>query len=225
MLNQTLREFELLIIDDGSQDATIEIAERLAKEDGRIVLLRNIQNAGVSISRNLGVAHARGEWIAFWDSDDLWRKDKLEEQFSLGTLTGADLIYSAAQCISEEGRVLDREFTVPACVDYKSILRKNDLICSSVLLRRELALRFPFPSGRTLHEDYICWTAVLKNGCRTAGVQKPLVLYRIWKGSKSYNKIRSAGMMLKSYQFLRLPISMRAVCFFHYTLHGLSRHF
>lgn len=74
MLRQTWRDFELLIIDDGSQDATAEIAERLAEEDGRIVLLRNRKNAGVSASRNLGVAEAVGEWVAFLDSDDLWRE-------------------------------------------------------------------------------------------------------------------------------------------------------
>ena len=225
VLNQTWTEFELLVIDDGSRDSTVEIVKGLMAEDHRIRLLENPENAGVSASRNLGVQQARGEWIAFLDSDDLWREDKLERQFSLGGLTGVDLIYSAAQCISEEGYVLDREFQVPVCVDYQSILRKNDLICSSVLLRRELALRFPFPVDQTLHEDYICWTNVLKNGCRAAGVPLPLVLYRIRKGSKSYNKIRSAGMMLRSYQFLELPISTRAVCFFHYALHGLSRHF
>lgn len=226
MLAQTWEELELLVIDDGSRDGTLEIVRRLAGEDGRIRLLENEENAGASESRNRGVREARGEWIAFLDSDDLWREDKLERQIELMERhSDADLVYTGAACLDEDGRDLHREFQVPAQVDYASILRKNDLICSSVLLRRELALSFPFPTERTLHEDYICWVNILKAGSCAAGIQRPLVLYRIRRGSKSHNKIRSAGMVLRSYRYLKLPVSMRIVCFFHYALHGLGRHF
>lgn len=224
VLRQTWTEFELLVIDDCSRDSTAEIAERLAAEDGRITLLRNAENAGVSASRNRGVREARGEWIAFLDSDDLWREDKLERQLELQRRAEADLIYSGAGCLDGDGRVLRREFKVPAQIDYASILRKNDLICSSVLLRRKLALSQPFVCGRDLHEDYICWVCLLAQGCRTAGVQAPLVWYRIRRDSKSHDKIQSAWMMWRSYQILNLPMHIRIHSFSTYALHGLRRY-
>ena len=77
VLAQTYRDFELIVVDDGGTDATLEALARLA---GELRLLRRAKQGGVSAARNLGVAAARGEWLAFLDSDDLWRPDKLARQ-------------------------------------------------------------------------------------------------------------------------------------------------
>ncbi len=77
VLAQTFRDFELLVVDDGSTDATLEA---LAPFAGRLILLKRRRNRGVAAARNLGIAAAQGEWLAFLDSDDLWLKDRLARQ-------------------------------------------------------------------------------------------------------------------------------------------------
>ena len=77
VLAQTIRDYELIVVDDGSTDATLEA---LISLEGRLTVLRRESRRGVSAARNLGAAAARGDWLAFLDSDDLWLPDKLARQ-------------------------------------------------------------------------------------------------------------------------------------------------
>ena len=82
VLRQTYTDFELLIVDDGSQDDTREVVEAMAIEDDRIRYIRQEINQGASAARNEGVRQAKNPLIAFQDSDDMWRRDKLEKQMT-----------------------------------------------------------------------------------------------------------------------------------------------
>ena len=77
---QTYKNWELIIVDDCSGDDTIEIVQGFIKDDNRIILYRNSSNSGAAISRNVALKEARGKWVAFLDSDDLWEPTKLEKQ-------------------------------------------------------------------------------------------------------------------------------------------------
>jgi len=71
-LGQTMSDLEIIIVDDASTDATLEIAGRIAAQDSRVRVLHNERNSGPSVSRNRAIAAARGEWIAILDADDSW---------------------------------------------------------------------------------------------------------------------------------------------------------
>lgn len=104
VMNQTFINWELIIIDDGSADHSIEIAAAFAAGDERIRLLQHPggKNRGVSASRNLGVQQAKGEWIALLDADDVWLPQKLEKQFKIvQTNKDLSLIYSKAETVFE----------------------------------------------------------------------------------------------------------------------------
>ena len=78
VLNQTYNNWELIIVDDCSTDDTEEIVNAI--KDNRIKFLKNSTNSGAAISRNKAIKEAKGKWIAFLDSDDLWKKEKIEKQ-------------------------------------------------------------------------------------------------------------------------------------------------
>lgn len=223
VLRQTWTEFELLIVDDCSRDSTAEIAERLAAEDSRIAVLRSTENAGVSVSRNMGVARAGGEWIAFLDSDDLWREDKLERQLALlERYPDAVLSYTASAFMDESGRMYSYVMEAEAETTYATLLRRNLLSCSSVMVRRDVMLRHPM-GGDRMHEDYAAWLSVLRETRCAYGLNEPLLIYRVRRDSKSGRRLRSAGMLYRSYRYVgcsALGAGLLTLC---YTVHSISK--
>ena len=107
VLGQTYGNFELIIVDDASDDKTAEIVSRLAAGDGRIKILTNNTNTGRLRSRIKAAENANGEWVAFIDADDLWRPCKLEKQIELRDSSGCDLIYTASAFVDGNGKRYD----------------------------------------------------------------------------------------------------------------------
>ncbi len=83
VLKQTYSEWELILIDDCSEDASLSIAKSFAERDSRIKILQMPENGGMASAINLGCQNAQGRYIAFLDSDDLWLPNKLEAQVNL----------------------------------------------------------------------------------------------------------------------------------------------
>lgn len=103
---QTYRNWELIVVDDCSEDGTVEIVQEHQKQDDRIRLLRNAVNSGAAVSRNAALRQAKGRWIAFLDSDDLWMPDKLEKQIKFMTENDYAFSYHEYVEIDEEDRPL-----------------------------------------------------------------------------------------------------------------------
>lgn len=204
VIRQTYPHWELIVIDDGSMDGTGDILKEYSLHESRVRYLANGRNAGVSATRNRGAAEAKGAWIAFLDSDDLWRPDKLEKQMELlRKHPQADLIFTGSAFIDSKGRLLSYHLKVPRKISYRELLKQNMISCSSVLIRRELILRYPMEHD-DMHEDYAVWLQILKNGGRAYGINEPLLIYRLSETSKSGNKKKAAIMTYKVYRFMGL---------------------
>ena len=103
VLSQTYKDWELIIVDDCSTDNTDEIVKPYLR-DSRIIYKRNEKNSGAAISRNRALREAKGKWIAFLDSDDLWMPEKLEKQISFMKKNGYHFSYTNYQEINENGK-------------------------------------------------------------------------------------------------------------------------
>ena len=222
-LGQTLQNIEVIVVDDGSDDGTAKVLEAISEQDVRVRIITLSKNGGVANARNVGTEAAKADWLAFLDSDDLWESDKLERQLALADETGAKLLYTDASCIDGAGQPTGRRFKVPASVTYRQALTGNDLVCSSVLIDRALYLRHPMERS-DLHEDYLCWLAVLKEGVTAVGIREPLIRHRVYRGSKSGNKLRSARMAWNTYRHLGFGFFRRLRCFLGYCVHGVKRY-
>lgn len=205
VLNQTFPNFEILIIDDCSQDRTVEIVEKYVIFDNRIRLISNKNNKGVSYTRKRGIEEAKGEWIAILDSDDMWRPEKLEKQIKVQEEKNADLIFTGSAFMNNRGELISGYLHAPSQVSYRQLLKQNVLSNSSAFVRKELYEKY-YAEGDWMHEDFATWLCILKSGKLAYGVDEPLMVYRIAKFSKSGNKVKAAKMNWKTYRHIGLNV-------------------
>ncbi len=223
--SQSFQDWELIILDDGSKDDTLAIAGKLAAEDSRIRLCPNQKNMGVSATRNRGVSLAQHELIAFLDSDDIWKPEKLEKQVAcLENQPDAALCFTASAFIFEDGRPSDSLLTVPEKVTRKDLLKQNVISCSSVLARRRDLLDDPMPDGTNLHEDYAVWLSLLGRYPYAVGVNEAMLVYRVSTGSKSGNKVKAAKMQWRTYRYCRIGLFRSAVSFVSYAWRSVRKY-
>jgi len=142
ILNQSFRDFEFLIINDGSTDNTSEVLSRYAKQDDRIKIIDNTENIGLTKSLNKAIAEARGEYIARMDDDDISFTSRLEKQLKFMENNPAVVLCgSLALVINDKGEEINKKGLV---VSYKDIKKKllfnNQFIHSSLFFKKEIGL-------------------------------------------------------------------------------------
>lgn len=222
---QTHQRWELIVIDDGSSDATRRIVREWEARDPRVKLLKNRENQGVSLARNRGVRHARYPFIAFLDSDDAWLPEKLELQLAeLENHPEAAICCTATAFLDCRGCRLRHIFQVPDSLTYRDLLPQNAICCSSVLARAEYVRRFPMVPDPDIHEDYALWLAILGVTPRAVGVDRALTIYRVNPAGKSGNKFRSAWMQWRTYLHIGLTRRLAAFYFTQYALRGVKKY-
>lgn len=221
---QTYGIWELIIVNDCSSDGTECIVTQYMQKDNRIHLINNKQNAGVSEARNIGITSSNGKWIAFLDSDDKWKNEKLEKQVKLLTekpLT--DLVFTGSAFINQQGVFSKYILNVPEKIKYRQLLKQNIISCSSVVVRKKLAQNYRMQYD-DMHEDYAVWLQILKAGYFAAGINEPLLIYRISDHSKSSNKKIAAKMTFKVYRFMNLNYIKSVYFFLHYAVKSINKY-
>lgn len=191
VIAQTLTDWELIVMDDGSQDSTVDIAQRMAKEDSRIAVVRNEANMGVAKTRNRGMDLAAGSYVALLDCDDVWYPEKLEKQVALAQKTGADVVYCSYAIVDASGSKKCDDFLVPETTDFDAFLTKSVISCSTVLMSRKIVEKYRF-DGSYYHEDLALWLKLLNDGYLACGVRDVLAAYRVMDGTRASNKLKSA---------------------------------
>ena len=221
---QTVCDWELIVIDDCSKDGTAQVVEEFTREDPRVQLHRNEQNMGVARTRNRGLKLSRGEFVAFLDSDDAWRPEKLAMQLSCFQQTGADLVYTSYAIVDADGKQQCDDFLVPETVSFEELLKENVIGCSTVMLPMKVMERTAF-SEDFFHEDYVLWLQLLCSGRKAVGITNVLVDYYFHLDSKAGNKQKAAQKRWKIYRdYLRFSTLKSAWYFVQYALAGLRKY-
>jgi len=191
VLKQDHKDFELLIIDDGSTDGTSELCKLYAsREAANTVRYIYQKNGGVSSARNNGIRCARGEYVAFLDDDDIWLPQKLSEQMNLIESRGDDrfgLCYTALELITEQSaRTGEIQSLNADGFVFREMLYKNLVVCtSSVIVPKKIFDVVGFFDESSSHaEDYDLWLRISKK-YNIYSIDKPLVLYRRHKNKLS----------------------------------------
>lgn len=193
VLGQTWQDWELLVVDDCSKDETRNVVLEFAARDSRIHLISLDKNNGAPAApRNIGVRRASGEWIAFLDADDIWHPEKLALQMKAAELNEAGFVSSKMKDFTDDALLhFDPVLNAAAqAVTFWQQRIKGRIPTSSVLIKRELMLRFPFNEDIRYKavEDYDCWLKILDAGVEHWKVQYPLLSYRRIAGQISGSK-------------------------------------
>ena len=211
VLNQTITDFELLVINDGSQDGTVEIVECIS--DSRIQVF-SYPNAGQSTSRNRGIELAKGDYISFIDADDLWTSDKLEAQLkALQANPKAGVAYSWTDWIDESSQLLGKGSHNTEQGEVFTKLLLNDFVAngSNALIRRDALTEVGgFDPSVTPAEDWDLWLRLAAR-YEFVAVRSPQILYRISPNSASFNvwKMESSSLQVIDKAFAVAPQSLQ----------------
>lgn len=224
ILTQSYRDLELIVVNDCSQDGTKGIIEEYVRADERVRLINNEVNSGVSVSRNKAVAAAKGEYIAFLDSDDIWKQGKLEKQLKVMEDNNAVLSYTSSAFIDQDGKPYNYVMEAEEKTTLDTLLRKNLISCSSAMVRASVMKKIRMPGDR-MHEDYYVWLKILKKYKYAYGVKEPLLIYRLSSNSKSSGRIKSAVMIYNTYHAVGYNAAEAGFLTLRYTIHSVSKRF
>ena len=213
---------EVIVVGDCCpQDLTEVLAPY--REDPRVKILRNETNLGAAGSRNVGVAAATGEYIAFLDADDIWAPEKLQKQLALIREKDSVLCATARELMTPEGELTGRVIPVKETITYKELLKHNSINCSSVLMKAEVAKAFPMEHEDS-HEDYILWLKILQKYGFACAVNEPLLRYRLSNTGKSGSKLHSAKMTFKVNRYMGFGTVSACLLFASYAFHGVMKY-
>lgn len=221
---QTYTNWELLITDDCSQDNTISIIKEYQKSDNRIFLFRLEKNAGAGIARNNSIQKAKGRFIAFCDSDDIWLSNKLEKQVDFMLTNNLPFTYGAYQKMNEKGEK-GTIFYPPQEISYQDLLKTCSIGCLTAIYDTEKIGKMYMPSIRK-RQDYGLWLLIFRKIKKTKGITNiPLAYYRVRAKSVSSNKIKAAIYHFKVLKQCGKVNTFKALYYFlHYAIRGFFKY-
>lgn len=215
VLNQSYSNWEMIIIDDCSKDDTKEIVEEYCKKDSRIKYYLLKTNSGAAVARTEGIKLAKGEYIAFLDSDDLWSPDKLQIQLEFMVVNHYFITCTQYEQIDEFGKKLEKVIPVKKKVDYNGVLLTCPVGNSTVMYNVEKLGKFKVPDIRKRNDDAL-WLQMLKKEKYIYGINETLMQYRIRNNSISRNKlslVKYHWQLYREIEHLSIIRSIFHICF------------
>ena len=191
VIDQTLENWKLIIIDDASKDSTTSLIKNYLN-DKRIIFKILKKNKGQGFCRNLALRYSNSKYVAFIDSDDIWKKDKLKKQIEFMNNFNLDFTYTDFTIFKEINGVkkLNKQIVLPEKFTYDLFVNKTSICTSTMIIKRSIIGMTKFLNTKRC-EDFFFKCELLKN-CKTANnLRENLTFYRISKNSLQSNKFKN----------------------------------
>ena len=191
VLNQSFISFELLIIDGGSTDKTVNIIQKFTKIDNRIIYINNIDDQGPAHARCIGIKKSKGTYIAFIDADDLWLDDKLNHQIDFMKTNSVPFCYTKYRLINKSGRRVSCLIPMYSSYSFSQALGRRGIGTLTVIIEKTLLTNDVIDCYGKFHgEEYLWWLLILKKG----------VVAKLFNIDSA--RYRKTGTSLSSHRFL-----------------------
>lgn len=198
VMKQSHTNWELLIIDDENSINSKKVLKKFISKKIKVYINKN--NLGVASSRNKGMRFAKGNVCCFLDSDDTWKKNKLQKQLEKFIKNKSKASYTSYRGIKNKKEIY--KVSAKSKLVYEDLLKQNPICCSSVMLHKEIYKKYKFDENLKTKEDYDLWLKIVKK-YEFDNVKNILVNYTVRRdslSSKQFNKIFNAYKIYRSNQ-------------------------
>ena len=208
ILSQSYQNFEIILINDEAEVQNNEFLKKIQNLDSRIKLIVNEKNLGAGESRNKAITYAKGDYIAFCDCDDLWKKTKLEYQLKFMNNYKVDFSFTGYEIINVKGKIIGSR-KAEKIIDYNKLKRSCDIGLSTVILKKKFFenKKFQFANLKT-KEDYVLWIKLAENKVRMFGLEEPLGSWRKSKESLSSSTLQK---LFDGYKVYRIYLKYNVI--------------
>jgi len=218
-LSQTYQDFEIIIIYDDENLDDFEYIKAFENNDLRIKVIKNKSKVGAGISRNIGIKNSSKKFIAFLDCDDVWKKNKLEEQIKFMNQNQVDFSFTAYDIIDYSNKKIGERQT-KKILSFNDLVKSCDIGLSTVVLKRELINDDCKFAPLSTKEDYVLWLNIAKKNVKLYGINDNLAKWRkldnslssstfqkLIDGYKVYNKYMNYNKIISIIYLLRLSLN------------------
>ena len=189
VLNQSYSNIEIIIVYDDEEKSDLEYLRKIYNSNKKIKIIVNEKNLGAGFSRNRGIREAKGKYVCFIDSDDIWKKEKIENQINHMRKNNYKISHTSYEVINDKNEIIGNR-KAKDFYNIKDILTSCDIGLSSVILEKDLINdQIQFSNLKT-KEDFVLWLKILKSKVIIGGLDENLLLWRKTKNSLSSSTIQ-----------------------------------
>ena len=219
ILSQTYQDFEVIIVYDDENLEDFNYIKNFENNDLRIKVIKNKSKVGAGISRNIGIKNSSNKFIAFLDCDDVWKKNKLQNQISYMNENKIDFSFTAYDIVDYSNKKIG-ERKAKKILNFSDLIKSCDIGLSTVVLKRELINDDCKFASLITKEDYVLWLNIAKKNVQLYGINDTLVQWRkldnslssntiqkLKDGFKVYNKYMNYNKIISIIYLLRLSLN------------------
>ena len=198
-VNQSYKNIEIIIIYDDNSKSELKFIKKIVQNKKNTKVLVNSKNIGAGLSRNRGIKKSKGEYLAFLDADDLWKKNKLQKQIRFMNTNKIDASFTGYQIMDEKNNIFGSRISKKK-ISYNNLIYSCDIGLSTVVIRKQklINLNCYFPSLKT-KEDYLLWLKLSKKGLIFYGISNTLSYWKKTTNSLSSNVLQKMSDGFKVY--------------------------
>lgn len=221
---QSYDNWELILVEDGSSDGSLQILNTFQEKDDRIRVFQNENPGSAARARNKGLQESRGRFLAFLDADDIWSEDKLEKTLAFMKEKDAAFVFTGYEFGDENAKGSGKIVRVPETLSYEQALSRTIIFTSTVMFDFEKLSKDFVRMPEVKSEDTATWWQILRNGYVAYGLDESLVIYRRAGRSLSSNKVEAVRRIWNLLKMQPdLSLAKRLKCFLGWGFGAVAR--